>query len=253
MRKGAMIAAAAALAASSVLTVAGPSGTAEIKVLGTNGFRAVMLALVPQFERSTEHTVTISFEASNVRVDRIKRGETADLVILTSGSLEEVTKLGKVVPGSRVDLARSGVGVAVKAGTPKPGISSVDGLKRALLAAKSVAYSSSASGIYVANLLQRLGIADEVKAKTRLVSGEPVGVVLVRGEAEIGFQQLSALLPVQGTDFVGPLLAEVQNMTLFSAGLFSGAQQPDAAKQLMQFLAAPAGVAVSTQKDMEPR
>ena len=225
---------------------------AEIKLLSTNGIRAVTLALVPEFERATGHKVVVHFAPSHLLAKRIADGETADVVLLTRGALDEVTGLGKVVPGSRVDLARSGVGVAVKAGTPKPDISTADSLKQALLGAKSVAYSKGASGVHVAKLVERLGLTEALKQKTRFVSGEPVGAVLARGEAEIGFQQISELLPVAGIQYVGPLPGDLQNMTTFAAGLTAGAKETEAAQALIKFMAAPAALPVIKHKGMEP-
>ena len=157
-------------------------------------------------------------------------------------ALGDLIKDGKVVADSRVDLARSGIGIAVRAGAPKPDISSVDAFKRALLEAKSIAYSDSASGVYVSSeLFQRLGITDQVVGKSKMIPAEPVGAVVARGgQAEIGLQQASELLPVPGIDYVGPLPAELQKITVFSAGVAVGAKEPDAARALISCLASPA-------------
>jgi len=184
---------------------------------------------------------------------RMARGEPADVVIMVGSALGELIKQGKVVADSRVDLARSSIGMAVRAGAPKPDISSVDAFKRALLAAKSIAYSDSASGVYVSTeLFRRLGIADEVMSKSREIKSERVGNVVARGEAEIGFQQVSELLPVPGIEFVGPLPPELQKITVFSAGIVTGAKEPEAAKALIAFLASPAAAGAITRSGMEP-
>jgi molybdate transport system substrate-binding protein len=176
-----------------------------------------------------------------------------DVVILAAGALDELIKQGKVVPGSRVDLARSSIGMAVRAGAPKPDISTVDALKRTLLEAKSIAYSASASGVYLSQeLFQRLGIADQIQGKCKRIASEPVGVVVARGDAEIGFQQISELLPVAGIDYVGPLPLEVQRVTVFSAGVAVGAKQPGAARALIKFLASPGVVPVIKKTGLEP-
>jgi len=145
-----------------------------------------------------------------------------------------------VIDGSRVDLARSGIGVVVRQGAPHPDIGSVEALKQTLLAAKSIAYSDSASGVYIANeMFKKMGIAEQVAGKARMIPAEPVGVVVARGEAEIGFQQISELKPIKGIDLLGPLPAEVQKYTVFAGGIVSGSEEPKAAAALLRFLASP--------------
>jgi molybdate transport system substrate-binding protein len=156
------------------------------------------------------------------------------------------------VAGSRVDLARSGIGVAVRAGAARPDIGSVDAFKRTLRQARSIAHSSSASGVYLESLLQRLGLAAELAPKIRKVEGEPVGQVVARGEAEIGFQQVSELLPVAGIDYVGPLPAEIQETTVFAAGIPVGASNAEDARALVGFLTSPAAAAIIRKCGMEP-
>lgn len=222
----------------------------EIKVMASAAFKEAYLELVPQFERATGHKVTNLWVPSVQMMSRLKGGEMVDLVILSAASLDELIKGGIV--GSRVDLARSGVGMAVRAGAPKPDISSGEALKRAVLAAKSVVYSTGPSGIYLAGLFERMGIADKVEPKLKQVQGEPAGASVARGEAEIGFQQMSELLPVPGIDIVGPLPPDVQTVTTFSAGLHIKAKAPDAAKNLIAFLTSPAAAPVIRKKGMEP-
>jgi len=205
---------------------------------------------VPQFERATGNKVTTLWVPSVQMMNRLKGGETVDLVVLSAASLDEL--IGAGIVRDRVDLAKSGVGVAVRAGAPKPDISSGEALKRAVLAAKSVVYSTGPSGIYLAGLFQRMGITEQVKPKLKQVQGEPAGAAVARGEAEIGFQQVSELLPVPGIDLVGPLPPDVQQITTFSAGLHVGAREPDAAKALLKFLTAPAAEPVIRKKGMEP-
>ncbi len=174
-------------------------------------------------------------------------------MILASTALEELIQRGKVVPGSRVDLVRSSIGMAVRAGAPKPDISSVEALKRTLLQAKSIAYSASVSGTYLSNeLFPRLGIAGQIKGKSKRIQSERVGAVVARGDAEIGFQQISELLPIPGIDFVGPLPPEVQKISMFSAGVAVGAKDPDAARALIEFLSSPAAVPAITKNGLEP-
>jgi molybdate transport system substrate-binding protein len=225
---------------------------AEITVMASAAFKEAYLELVPEFERATGHKVNTLWVPSVQMMNRLKGGETVDLVIMSAASLDELVTHGMIAPGNRFDLAKSGVGVAVRAGAPKPDISSGEALKRAVLAAKSIVYSTGPSGIYLAGLFQRMGIADALKAKIRQVQGEPAGAVVARGEAEIGFQQMSELLPVGGIDLVGPLPADVQQITVFSAGLHVGAKAPNAARALVKFLTAPAAGPVIRKKGMAP-
>jgi molybdate transport system substrate-binding protein len=247
----------AALIVASLLWLAGTATADEIRIMTSGGFTAALLDLTPAFERATGNTVVITYGASlggapDSIPSRLQRGEPADIVILASEPLDNLIEQGRVVAGSRVDLARSPIGMAVRAGSPRPDISSVDAFKRALLQAKSVAYSDSASGVYVGTeLFQRLGIADEMKAKSRMIPGEPVGAVVARGEAEIGFQQISELLPVPGIDLIGPLPPEIQKITVFSAGVAVGAKEPDAGRALIKFLASPAAAPTMAKSGLE--
>jgi molybdate transport system substrate-binding protein len=228
---------------------------AEVKVLASGGFRAAYLALLPGFEEMTGHKIVTEWGASigsshNSIPNRLQRGEVADVLILSGDSLDQLTKQGKVIVGSRVDLANSTIGVAVRAGTAKPDISSVDALKRAVLEAKSIAYSSSASGVYLRGLFERLGIANDINVR---VADEPVGAVVARGEAKLGFQQISELLPVPGIDFIGPLPEEIQEVTVFSAGIAAAAKEPDAAEAFIKFLSAPESAPLIKRTGMDPR
>ena len=213
-------------------------------------FKEAYLELVPQFERASGHKVESLWVPSVQMMSRLKGGETVDLVILSAASLDELRKAGLI--SERTDLARSGIGVAVKSGARKPDISSGEAVKRAALAARGIAYSTGPSGIYLMGLFQRMGIAESIKSKVQQVQGEPAGGVVARGEAEIAFQQVSELLPVPGIDFVGPLPADIQQITVFSAGLHVAAKQPDAARALVKFLTAPGAAPVIRNKGMEP-
>jgi molybdate transport system substrate-binding protein len=235
-----------------------PADSAEIRVMISGGLTAAYRALVPEFERTTGNKVVTAFGPSmgtteNALPVRLSRGEPADVLIMVGYALDDLAREGKVVAGSQVALVRSPMGIAVRAGTPKPDISSVEALRRSLLAAKSVAYSDSASGVYVENeLFSRLGIVDQMKRKSRMIPAEPVGEVVARGEAEIGFQQISELKPVRGIDIVGPLPPEVQNITVFSAGIATGAREPSAGQALISFLASPAAAPVLTNSGLVP-
>ena len=222
----------------------------QVKVMLSAAFKEAYLELVPQFERASGHKVENLWVPSVQMMTRLKGGETVDLVILSAASLDELRKAGFI--SDRTDLARSGIGIAVKSGARKPDISSGEAVKRAVLAARGIAYSTGPSGLYLMGLFQRMGIAERIQSKVKQVQGEPAGGVVARGEAEIAFQQVSELLPVPGIDFVGPLPADIQQITVFSAGLHVAAKQPDAARALVKFLTAPAAAPVIRKKGMEP-
>jgi len=241
-----------------VLLVATAAAADEIRVVTSGAFTQAYLELVPQFERATGHKVVTAFGASlgpapEAIPNRLQRGEAIDLVILASSALDGLINDGKVKAGSRVDLVRSSIGMAVRAGAAKPDISTLEAFKQTLLNAKSIGFSSSASGVYFFNeLFPRLGITDVVRAKSRMVDSGPVGALLVRGEVEIGFQQISELLPVAGIDFVGPLPSGAQRVTIFSAGIPSTAKATMAAQSLIAFLTSPAAVGAIRKSGLEP-
>jgi molybdate transport system substrate-binding protein len=223
----------------------------NIKVMLSLAFKEAYLELVPPFERATGHKISTSWVSSVDVAGRLKGGEAVDLVILSSKAIDELVAAGTLA--DRQDLAQSGVAAAVKAGAPKPDISSGDALKRAVLAAKSIAYSTGPSGVYLIELFERMGITGQIQAKVKQVKGEPAGAVVARGEAELGFQQMSELLPVPGIDIVGPLSPDVQKITVFSAGVHRKSQVADAARALVRFFQAPAAAPVIRNKGMEPR
>jgi molybdate transport system substrate-binding protein len=222
----------------------------EIKVMLSAAFKEAYLELVPAFERATGHKVTSLWVPSVQMMTRLAGGETVDLVILSAAALEDLRGAGIV--GDRHDLARSGIGVAVRTGAPRPDISSGEAVKRAVLAAKSIVYSTGPSGIYLIGLFRRMGIEGQIQGKIRQVQGEPAGGVVARGEAELGFQQMSELLPVPGIDIVGPLPPDIQQITVFSAGLHVSAAAPEAARALVRHLKAPAAAPVIRKAGMEP-
>ena len=226
---------------------------AEIKVLSTQAVEGAYRELVQQFEKASGHKVTTTFTGTLDAQKRIAAGESYDLLIMAGPAIDDLIKSGKVAPGSRVDLARSGVGVAVRAGAPKPDIRSTEALKKTLLAAKSIGYSTGPSGVYLADLFRRLGIADQIQSKLKQTpTGVFVGGIIASGEVEIGFQQVSELAHFPGVDYVGPLPADIQNVTVFSSGLQIGAKSVDAAKAWITFLRSPAAAAVFRSKSMEP-
>jgi molybdate transport system substrate-binding protein len=223
----------------------------------SGAFTAAYLDLIPELERVTKKKIVTAATSigtgANSIPSRLERGEPVDVVIVADAALADLIKGGTVLAESRTPLARSCIGIAVRAGSPKPDISSVDALKQTLLQAKSIAYSASVSGRYLTNeLFQHLGIADQIMPKSRRIEGERVGAVVARGEAEIGFQQISELLPVPGIDYVGPLPPEVQKVAVFSAGVPVGARDSDAAHALIRFLASPEAAHAITKSGMEP-
>jgi molybdate transport system substrate-binding protein len=234
------------------LLLPGMARAAEIKLLASTAIKDAYLELLPQFEKATGHKVSAAWSSTPDIQKRIAAGEAADLVILGNSGTEELLKQGKLAP-SRANFAKSGIGVAVRAGAPKPDISSADAVKKSVLAAKSVAYSAGASGIYLVSMFEKLGISDQVKSKTAMVRpGEPVGEVVARSDAEIGFQQVSELISVKGIEYLGPLPAEIQNITLFSGGIHSATKEADAATALLKFLTAPPATPTLKKHGLEP-
>jgi molybdate transport system substrate-binding protein len=202
-------------AAMSALLLSGVANAAEIKVLSTQATEQTYRELMPQFEQVSGHKVATIFTGTLDANKRLAAGETYDLLIMSSASIDQHIKDGKVVPGSRVDLAKSGVAAAVRAGAPKPDISTTEALKKTLLAAKSIGYSTGPSGNYVIGMFQRMGISDEIKPKLRQTpSGVFVASLIASGEAEIGFQQVSELIAAPGVDYVGPLPADVHKSSV---------------------------------------
>lgn len=229
-----------------------------VKVMISGGVTAAYRALTPEIERTLGKTLVTSYGASmgsapDAIPNRLRRGELADVVIMVDDALDTLVARNMVVPDSRVALARSTIGVVVRAGAGTYDISSPEALKRALLAARSVAYSASASGRYVSTeLFQRLGIAEEMKGKSKQILSERVGSVVARGEAELGFQQVSELLPIGGITFLGPLPPELQHVTTYAAGVAVRAEDPDGARALIAFLASPAAAGALSESGLEP-
>jgi molybdate transport system substrate-binding protein len=246
MRAISIIAAGASLLSAAV-------GAAEINVISTQATQEAYLELAPQFERLSGHKVKTVFNGTLNVQKRLADGEPYDLIIMAGPAIDEQIKLGKALAGSRVDFAKSGTGVAVRKGTAKPDIGSADALKKTLLAAKSIGYSTGPSGLYMLSVFEKLGIAEQVKGKLRQTpSGVFVGTLIANGEVEVGFQQISELMHFAGIDYVGPLPGELQRMTVFSAGIHSGAKQDDAARALVKFLTAPAAAPVIRKHGLEP-
>ena len=246
------------LGVAAAVLLAGPASAAEVRVMISFGLTAAYDVLVPQFERATGHKVLTAYGPSmgttvNAIPVRLERGEGVDVMIMVGYALDGLIKQGKVIADSRVDLTKSLIGVVVKSGAPKPDISSAEALKRTLLAAKSVAYSDSASGVYISTeMFERLGIADAMKDKAKKIPADPVAGVVARGDAELGMQQISELLPVPGVDLVGPLPPELQKVTVYSAGIATVSKEPEAGRALIKFLTSPAARDTIIKSGMEP-
>jgi molybdate transport system substrate-binding protein len=231
----------------------GTANAAEIKVLGSPGTRAPYTLLVPGFEKATGHKVTTTWGGVTVVTKRVADGEVADVIMLPGAEIDELIKLGKLNPDSRVNVATSGIGVAIRAGAPKIDTSSSEGIRKALLAAKTIAYSTGPSGVYMARLIAKWGLTDQLKGKiVPPIPDVPIGEMVARGDAEIGFQQVSELLPVKGIDYLGPLPADIQEITVFSAALHKAVGPTDAARALLKFLTAPEAAAIIRKTGMEP-
>jgi len=211
-----------------------------MEVLCTNGVKSVMLDLIPTFERERGVKIAVSWGSTQALLKNLQSGARGDLAILTDEAIDALMEHGKVNAGSRIDLARSGIGVAVRKGAKRPDIASPEALKRALLAAKAVAHSKTGlSGIYFPTVLARLGIADEMKGKIVIPdAGTPVGELVAKGDAELGIQQISELLPVAGVEIVGPLPPPLQKITTFSGGVLTAAKEAGLATALLKFVAA---------------
>jgi molybdate transport system substrate-binding protein len=228
------------------------AGAAELTVLTGQGVVSAVRDLAPAFERASGHKVVISYELGPALMNKVNSGAAADVLTHYAEAIDDLMKQGKVLAGGGAPFARAGIGVAVKAGAPKPDIGSADAFKRTMLAAKSVAYSrAGASGLYVAKLMERLGIADAMASKTKLVDGVPVAAVIAKGEAEIGLQQINVILPVAGIDYVGPLPRELQDYVVFGAGALAVSKAPEAARALVKFMASPDAAPLIGKSGME--
>jgi molybdate transport system substrate-binding protein len=227
------------------------AGAIQIRVLSGGAMKSLMLEVMPLFERATGSKVDIKFALTSVLTREIEEGAAFDVALLPRPDLDLLAHASKVAAGTQTDITRSAVGFCVKAGAMKPDIDSVEALKRTLLNARSIGYSDGPSGAYIAELLSRLGIADQVKAKTRLTS-RLVAEIVAEGEAEVGMQQIVAILPVKGAELVGPLPSELQNIIIYAAGLAPGSAESGAARTFIAFLAMPEVVSLIRAKGMEP-
>ena len=222
--------------------------------LCSNGVKAVAIELIPEFERARGIKLDIMWASTNMLLEETNKGATGDLAILTDEAIDELIRQGRIMAGSRVDLAQSAIGIAVRNGAPRPDIGSAEAFKQALLSARAISYSKTGiSGVYFPTVLDRLGIAEAVKSKTVIPTlGVPVGEIVARGDADIGVQQISELLPVPGIEVVGPLPPALQKLTVFSAGIFVGAMEADVARAMVTALTSATARNVYVGKGMEP-
>ena len=247
-----------ALVLAAVLIGAAPAQAAEIEALITTAMKAAIDEFVPSFERDTGHTVRVSYGPSGGIARRFIGGEPADLIVIDSGALDDLIRQGKVLPDP-TGIARTGIGICVRKGAPRPDVSTPEALKRVLLAAKSIAQTAPAGGgitaAHITKLFERLGIAAEVTPKVKLAAGGPDGrasVLVSSGEAEIGLQQVTELLSNPDVELIGMLPADLQQITMYSAGITTSAKQPDAARALIQAFTAPSAKPIFKAKGLDP-
>lgn len=257
-RRGALLALAVLLLAPLAAPLASAARAAEVRVMSSGGLTAALQAVAPDFERASGHKVVVVLgpsmgTAPEAIPNRLARGERADLVLMVGDALKDLAAGGRIAPESRVDLADSKIGMAVRLGAPRPDITTVEAFKKALLAAKSIAYSDSASGVYIAReMYVKLGLEDQLKGKSRMIVAERVGNVVARGEAEVGFQQISELLPITDITLLGPIPDDVQRVTVFSAAIPTNAREPDAARALIAYFGQAQGQAAMVRAGLEP-
>jgi molybdate transport system substrate-binding protein len=237
----------------STIMLSGAAGAAEFKVIGSPGFREAYTELLPGFEKTAGHHVTTIWGGVNEIAKRVAEGEAADIVILPRAQIDDLIRRGKLAPETRVDVAKSSIGVAIRTGAPRIDAASSDGIRKALLAAKSIAYSTGPSGVHMADVIRKWGLADQLKAKIKISPPDtPVGVMIARGDVEIGFQQVSELIRIKGIDYLGPLPSDIDEITVFSAAVHRNALAPDAAKALVKYLSAPEAAPTIRKTGMDP-
>lgn len=227
--------------------------SAAIKLISSMATRQLLADLITQFQLTSPHRVTVESVGGVDAARRVRAGEDFDVVVLAANAVEDLIEAGRIVPGSRVDLVKSGVAVAVRSGSPRPDIGSENAVRRAVVEARSLSYSTGPSGVHLMKLFERWGIADEIKDRiVQAPAGIPVGTLVAEGKAELGFQQLSELMSLPGIDVLGPLPPAVQTVTTFSAGLATASMQPEAVHALFGFMASPAAAGLKVKNGMEP-
>jgi molybdate transport system substrate-binding protein len=223
-----------------------------LKLISSMATREVLNELAARYERDTQQKIATEAAGGVDVAKRVQNGEAVDIVVLASNAIDKLIADGKVLAGSRVDLVQSGVSIAVRAGAPKPDISSEDAVKRAVLAAKTVSYSTGPSGVYLEKMFARWGILEDIRARIVVPPpGKPVGSLVADGSVELGFQQLSELINLAGIEVVGPLPPAIQTITIFSGGVAANSQQADAARAVLKFMASPAAADAKKRHGME--
>jgi len=236
-----------------LLAACGATCAADIHVLSTNGMKHALEKLAPEFEATTKHKLALQFAPAADMKARIEKGEAFDLAFLTSAAIDDLIKQGRLVAATRIDIAKAGAGVAIRRGAPRPDITTADAFKRTLLGARSITYvATGATGATMRKAFEQLGIADEMKSKTRLVSGISAAAAVAKGDAELGFSVISEILGVEGVELAGPLPPEVQVYLVFPAAVGINARSPDAAESFIRFLTTPTAVSVIRAQGMEP-
>jgi molybdate transport system substrate-binding protein len=234
------------------ISFAVPAPAAEITVLAGMGVISGVSDLAPAYEKLTGHTVTVKFEQAAAMNAMINSGAPADIAVLQPEQVDNFIKQGKMAAGTKTNFAQAGVGVAVKTGAPRPDISTVEAFKNAMLNAKSIGYSQAGSGLIAAKVMEKLGIADQLKSKTKFINGLPVAEAVAKGEVEIGLQQINVIIPVEGADYIGPLPRDLQDTVRFAAGVLTVSKQKDLARAFLNFIASADAGPLLRRSAMEP-
>ena len=234
------------------ISFAAPAPAAEITVLAGMGVISGVSDLAPAYEKLTGHTVTVKFEQAAAMNAMINSGAPADIAALQPEQVDNFITQGKMVAGTKTNFAQAGVGVAVKTGAPRPDISTAEAFKNAMINAKSIGYSQAGSGMIAAKVMEKLGIADQLKPKTKFINGLPVAEAVAKGEVEVGLQQINVIIPVEGADYVGPLPKELQETVKFAGGVLTVSKEPEVARAFLRFIASPEAAPLIRKSAMEP-
>jgi molybdate transport system substrate-binding protein len=235
-----------------VVSFTAPLQAAEITVLAGMGIISGVRDLGPAYEKLTGHTVVVRFEQAAAMNEKINSGAQADIAALQPEQIDILIQQGKMVAGTKTNFAAAGVGVAVKAGAARPDISTVEAFKNAMVNAKSIGYSQGGSGLIAAKVMEKLGIADQLKARTKFINGVPVAEAVAKNDVEIGLQQINVIIPVEGADYIGPLPKELQDTVRFSAGILAVSKQKELAKAFLNFIASADAGPLLRRSAMEP-
>src|SRR6266478_3447127 len=235
-----------------VISFAVPAPAAEITVLAGMGVVSGVSDLAPAYEKLTGHSVVVRFEQAAAMNEKINSGAPADIAALQPEQVDNFIKQGKMVAGTKTNFAQAGVGVAIKTGAPRPDISTVDAFKNAMINARSIGYSQGGSGLIAAKVMEKLGIADQLKAKTKFINGLPVAEVVAKGDVEIGLQQINVIIPVEGADYIGPLPKELQDTVRFAGGVLTVSKQKELARAFLNFIASADAGPLLRRSAMEP-